>query len=151
MRQMCSQYWETSLIYRLITFQSPHALLSVWCQPPEGSLVIPVCAEGSHPWKWDIQVTLPVPAGPNRDEKAGGIWIRPEWRRKEKRCEERDHKHAVTITEIKHVKKSNHLLHYLNYCAISCAHFKFLHLNTKIPPKLWQTNSKQMRWKWKNL
>lgn len=40
--------------------------------------MIPVCAEGSHPWKRDNRVTLPAPAGPSGDEKAGGIWIRPE-------------------------------------------------------------------------
>lgn len=52
------------LINRLITIQSPRALSSVLSQPPEGSLVILVCSEGSHPWKQDPKVTLPLPAGP---------------------------------------------------------------------------------------
>ncbi len=52
------------LINRLITFQSPCALFSVLSRPLEGSLVILVCSEGSHPWKQDPEVTLPLPAGP---------------------------------------------------------------------------------------
>lgn len=45
------------LINRLITLQSPNALLSVLFQPPEKSLVILICSEESHPWNKDPQVT----------------------------------------------------------------------------------------------
>lgn len=62
---VCAQpVLKTLLINRLITFQSPRALSSVLSQPPEESLVILVCSKGSHPWKQDPEVTLPVPAGP---------------------------------------------------------------------------------------
>lgn len=55
------------LINRLITFQSCRALSSAASQSPEGSLVILVCSEGSHPWKQEPKVT---PLASNIQDKA---------------------------------------------------------------------------------
>lgn len=78
--EIAANFERNLLINRLITFQSPCALSSVLSQPPEGSLVILICSEGSRPWKHNSKVALPLPAGPAFGSRCGAAennWI---WR-----------------------------------------------------------------------